>query len=84
MPWHRAAPQHGTEVRLGPTEGGQATGTFEADERLESGPHEGCLLVDLGQSAGLFEEVIVDIERRFHTYKYGLFIHIIQVGPELG
>ena len=46
-------------------------GTFEADERLKSGPHEGRLLVDLGQSAGLFEEVIVDIERRFHTYKYG-------------
>jgi hypothetical protein len=38
-------------------------------------------LVDLGQSACLFEEVIVDIERRFHTYKYGLFIHILQDGP---
>ena len=65
-------------MRLGPTEGGQAVGTFEADERLESGSHEGRLFVDVGQSAGLFEEVIVDIERRFHTYKYGLFIHITQ------
>ena len=56
-------------------------GAFEADERLESGPHEGRLLVDLGQSAGFFEEVIIDIERRFHTYKYGLLVHILQGGP---
>ena len=62
-------------MRLGPAEGGQAMGTFKADERLESGSHEGRFLVDLGQSACLFEEVIVDIESRLHTYKYGLFVH---------
>ncbi|GIK19625.1 MAG: hypothetical protein AMXMBFR77_19590 [Phycisphaerales bacterium] len=49
---------HGVEVTRG----------FPGDERIESGADEGGFFLDAGAAGGLFEGLLVDVERRSHVH----------------
>ena len=44
---------------------------------LEAGVDERCLFLDFRGPPGLGDEVVIEIERRFHMYQYGISIHMV-------
>lgn len=64
QPWLRAA------------QGGQTASALAGDERFQPHADQRGLLGDPGQTGGCAKQLVIDSERRFHTYKYGRFMHI--------
>ena len=56
------------QVGLRTAEGSQTSSAFKTDQGFETGAYERCLFIDIGQPTCFFQQIIINIECRFHMY----------------